>query len=88
MTQWMGIRWSHNSGVLEVFCPVNTKTICAVEKAWPLERSSPRQYLQVFVSVSLLIKCRRSGVTVKAIGHACGMQACQGFSTWLLSLPF
>ena len=84
----MGIRWSHNSGMLEVFCPVDTETICAVEKAWPLERSSPRQCLQVFVSVSFLIKCRRSGDTIKAIGHACEMQACQGFSKWSLSLLF
>ena len=84
----MGIRWSHNSGVLEVFCPVNMKTICAVEKAWPLERSSPGQHLQVIVSVSFLIKCRRSGVIVKATGHACGMQTRQGFSKWSLSLLF
>ena len=66
MTQWMGIRWSHNSGVLEVFCPVDTETICAVEKAWPLERSSPRQCLQVFVSVSFLVKWERDGITVEA----------------------
>ena len=83
-----GHRWSHNSGVLEVFCPVDTETVCAVEKAWLLERSSSRQYLQVFVSVSFLIKCRRSGVIVKAIGQACEMQACQGFSKWSLSLLF
>ena len=73
MTQWMGIRWSHNSGMLEVFCPVDTETICAVEKAWPLERSSPRQCLQVFVSVSFLVKWRRGGIPIKATDNACEM---------------
>ena len=42
----------------------------------------------MFVSVSFLIKCRRSEVTVKAIGHAYEMQACQGFSKLSLSFLF